>query len=960
MKKERKINWQKEVSLIVGITFLFLAVVLFANDLIQQPVLFAPPTDAVMISSCQELDHLAYYALSTDIEANATCFSITADGITLDGNGHKISLVMSPEVQSDLAGVAIMNKNDVIITNLEFDFSTEMQREDINYFSSGIYILNSADSRIQQNTFVQEEGFEDLYFPVSTDSTTRLLITDNNGGDWTLVSGSDTIMNRNSLDRASFSGGINNSVHNNTISSVVFNSITESFIQDNLACITLTNEASRNIVSGNDAEGCAQGIAIASSHNNTLTDNIIANGAEGITISEGQNNTLERNSLNNNSYNFVLTPSAPVLWSNNINRNTNLIDGEYALYVENGSSGQTYDGSILPKIGSLYCLSCSDIIVDSLALRHNGAGLYLMDNTNVTIRNVDASFNREGISAVNTPGVVIENSLANNNANYGIYLDSENNTLTNTVANYNLAGMRIQGSNNGIRNCVTSYNTQRGLDLGGIKPGSQYDKGTGRENQVVENHIANYNGAGINAYMISWSNLTNITLMHNAGRGLTLDSYCSNNLITNIDAEYNGDGMTILSSSMYNVIRNAILSNNIGHGFNSGIAAFRNNITYSRLNNNSVGIRFDSSLQSEIANSDISGNRDKDVGVHYSTVNYFRNVSFDANKEILSSRMGTATLIRTDYASGRLLIVNDSGTPVANAQVNITSVPTGFNFIGTTDSNGYLQLDGREYTLYTHMNGQSAVVYAYNIKVTTPSFSATYSLSYPDTADFSEGIGVASNDNTAPVLSITSPLAGTYTTKSISLSVSASDDVSGVTCGYSINGLATVMFNCGSGTTVNFGVNGDYTLTVYTWDSSLNEDSEEILITINAPEETVTGSPGGGGGGDSSCKTAWVCTNWSSCISGMQKRTCTKSASYCEAPEKPIEEMVCTTTKTETTPTEPIVEEQEPAITEPGKSFVEKAKEFVIKYKVYFALGLFVIIGIVIEAIISYRRARKF
>ncbi len=54
---------------------------------------------------------------------------------------------------------------------------------------------------------------------------------------------------------------------------------------------------------------------------------------------------------------------------------------------------------------------------------------------------------------------------------------------------------------------------------------------------------------------------------------------------------------------------------------------------------------------------------------------------------------------------------------------------------------------------------------------------------------------------------------------------------------------------------------------------------------------------GGGGGGGYYCATQWTCTDYSTCVSGTQTRTCSYPSNFC-APRlvKPTESQVCTTT----------------------------------------------------------------
>jgi len=116
-------------------------VVLSATDYIDP----APPF--TNISTCQTLDIPGEtYILTSDITTTENCFIITADGITLDGNGHKI-IGDASGILGDLLGdygVYIISSTGVTVQNM-----------DISYFIYGIQIESSNENTVK-NSYIHQ------------------------------------------------------------------------------------------------------------------------------------------------------------------------------------------------------------------------------------------------------------------------------------------------------------------------------------------------------------------------------------------------------------------------------------------------------------------------------------------------------------------------------------------------------------------------------------------------------------------------------------------------------------------------------------------------------------------------------------------------------------------------------------------------------------------------------------
>jgi len=148
------------------------------------------------ISTCQLLDKPGEtYVLTADNLFSMSCFSIRADNITLDGNGHTIS--GSPFIKGSDFGVLIIDSTGVTIKNLNvenFPVGTLLFRSDGNTLTGntltnvgfsqlvGIELILSNDNTITGNTIQKDQdGFRILSSSVGNHINDNL-ITDNEHG----------------------------------------------------------------------------------------------------------------------------------------------------------------------------------------------------------------------------------------------------------------------------------------------------------------------------------------------------------------------------------------------------------------------------------------------------------------------------------------------------------------------------------------------------------------------------------------------------------------------------------------------------------------------------------------------------------------------------------------------------------------------------------------------------------
>ncbi len=133
--------------------------------------LFTYPVFAVTdISSCQDLSVAGeYYNLTQNVNSSSTCFNITANNITLDGNGYTVNYTTGPTAGY---GVNVTSKNNITIKNLNIIqgnssvpnahaiYASSITNSNITnntitasgYMSSSAYIYSSSLNTISDNT----------------------------------------------------------------------------------------------------------------------------------------------------------------------------------------------------------------------------------------------------------------------------------------------------------------------------------------------------------------------------------------------------------------------------------------------------------------------------------------------------------------------------------------------------------------------------------------------------------------------------------------------------------------------------------------------------------------------------------------------------------------------------------------------------------------------------------------
>jgi parallel beta-helix repeat protein len=186
------------------------------------------------------------------------------------------------------------------------------------------------------------------------------------------------------------------------------------------------------------------GIRLYHSSNITLANNIASRNTEwgGIMLEYSSNCTLTGNIMSDNRYNFGIYSSDRELshFTHNIDT-TNKVNGKSIYYWINKQNQQVPNDA-----GYVGIINCTDVTVKDLILTNNREGVLLAYSSDCTIENVNASNNWDGIMLYNSPG----NNLLSNTVSQccsGIWLScSSDNMLANNTLSYSTVDIMLFGS----------------------------------------------------------------------------------------------------------------------------------------------------------------------------------------------------------------------------------------------------------------------------------------------------------------------------------------------------------------------------------------------------------------------------------------------------------------------------------------------------------------------------------
>ncbi len=328
------------------------------------------------LDACGTLDTAnMYYKLTNNVSSDGTCFTITADNVTLDGNGMTLNYSTGTSVGY---GINASNVNNATIKN----FLNITLGNSSNLNSHGIYFVTVTNSTIDNNTIVitgsgaANAGGTGIVFSTNSNynNITNNTITVTGRGHsaiyfrYETTSGNNNLVQNNVLRGSGWEStvfdiyGDNNKIYSNIITNAGTNYGTSfgmsryadnNIIENNTITSTYTglnigfttDYPSRNNVTGNNITitGSYPAISLAGgSRNSTITRNRInATAGTGAAVSltiwdnKAGNSTIYDNVFNvssrtwvtisspsyNNSWNITLTSAVNIIGGNNIGGN---------------------------------------------------------------------------------------------------------------------------------------------------------------------------------------------------------------------------------------------------------------------------------------------------------------------------------------------------------------------------------------------------------------------------------------------------------------------------------------------------------------------------------------------------------------------------------------------------------------------------------------------------------------
>ncbi|MDD4249419.1 MAG: NosD domain-containing protein [Methanosarcina sp.] len=338
------------------------------------------------------------------------------------------------------------------------------------------------------------------------------------------------------------------------------------------------NNLQNNRVSGNHYDGIC---LYDSDGNNLQNNNILENEDTGLYLSSCGNNTLRNNSMTGNTYNFGLYMYNLEEYKNDIDT-SNLVDGKAIYYLVDRSDvhADYFEGA-----GTIYLINCSNITVRDQTLNNNEFGIFAYNVTASDFENNFVSGNYYGILVENSVDVTLKSNNMDSNIHGILVEDSEQNVLDHNA---------VSG---GIK--TFDFDTEKYYRIGISIEDSSY-------NNLSSNNVDS-TFLGIEIYDSDYNNLTDNTADSNFVGILIEDSDTSNLKRNSVNSNQLG-GIYVFEALNNSLNENIVTSNGQLGSFEdipgSGIfliGCVNSKITGNRVLNNDIsGLYLMYSEESEI------------------------------------------------------------------------------------------------------------------------------------------------------------------------------------------------------------------------------------------------------------------------------------------------------------------------------------------------------------------------
>lgn len=319
------------------------------------------------------------YSLIEDIITDSEGIVVERSGITLDGLNHKLTGIG----QLYQYGIILNGVDQVTIKSLE-----------IENFDSGIYLLNSSQNIVENNTIINNTYRGINFHGLNNENLIRNNLVSGNQiafGPWFDGDIIDSIFTDNEITNNGVGFGTGLEGH-----SWINNTIKDNLIANNsgpaISFISYKSPTRGNIIDGNEIRDNGLGISFLMDSDTTIINNIISeNSGIGIYCDQGglTNAIISGNTIEENFGGILITAGFPpgAFASNNI-INENIISGneEYGILLIGASRNNITNNKIFDsKVGL------------KLTFRQSAEVIYHYSNNNKIIGNQIANCSNYGI-----------------------------------------------------------------------------------------------------------------------------------------------------------------------------------------------------------------------------------------------------------------------------------------------------------------------------------------------------------------------------------------------------------------------------------------------------------------------------------------------------------------------------------------------------------------------------------
>lgn len=182
-----------------------------------------------------------------------------------------------------------------------------------------------------------------------------------------------------------------------------------------------------------------------------VQNNTVSECGFGILLDTSRNATLIGNVMHDNELNFGVDGNAYENYLHQVDT-SNTVNGRVVSYLVD-QPGAVVDAAT-GGAGTIYGISCPDLIIRDLDLANNLFGVFLLASDRAVITNVTATQNVNGFLIQESDDVRIEASVANDNTNTGFSLvASDDLWMTGAEAARNIGGGMDEGTGIYAENC---------------------------------------------------------------------------------------------------------------------------------------------------------------------------------------------------------------------------------------------------------------------------------------------------------------------------------------------------------------------------------------------------------------------------------------------------------------------------------------------------------------------------